>query len=209
KGQGGPATGPVGSAKPDDGSPKKPDVDESLEPVRAIVEGRGTAVVRADRAGSVQAVVKALGEAKVSWALHGGEGMLDDTAVLAGQKPAVLLEPEVIREDQGKLRNIAAVYGDMGLPVSFGSGECAGAANLPLHVAYAVRYGLSPEDAMLALTRRPAQVFQLDDRIGSLRKGKDADLVVFSGNPFETGSRVLLVVINGSVVVDRREEQTR
>ena len=59
---------------------------------------------------------------------------------------------------------------------------------------------------MQALTLWPAQAFHLDDRIGSLEKGKDADLVVFSGNPFETQSRVLLVVCNGRVVVDNREE---
>ena len=46
----------------------------------------------------------------------------------------------------------------------------------------------------------------LHEHIGSLEKGKDADLVVFSGNPFEPMSRVLLVVCNGRVVVDNREQ---
>ena len=83
----------------------------------------------------------------------------------------------------------------------------SGARFLPLHVAYAVRYGLSPADALAALTLWPAKAFKLDDRIGSLEKGKDADFVVFSGDPFEPQSRVLLVVCNGTVVKDNRESK--
>ena len=88
----------------------------------------------------------------------------------------------------------------------FGTGNCAGTRYLPMHASYAVRYGLSPQDALQALTLWPAMTFHLDDRIGSLEKGKDADLVVFSGNPFEPMSKVLLVVCNGRVVVDNREQ---
>jgi len=47
----------------------------------------------------------------------------------------------------------------------------------------------------------------LDDRIGSLRRGKDADFVVFTGNPFEMTSRVLLVVSDGHIVVDQRSKE--
>ena len=92
------------------------------------------------------------------------------------------------------------------MPILFGTGNCQGTQFLPLHVAYAVRYGLSPQDALQALTLWPAQAFHLDDRIGSLEKGKAADMVVFSGNPFEPQNRVLLVVCTGKVVFDNREE---
>ena len=97
-----------------------------------------------------------------------------------------------------------AVFADRGQPIAFASGECAGTRHLPMHAAYAVRYGLSPADALAALTLWPAKTFHLDDRIGSLEKGKDADFVVFSGNPFEPQSRVLLVVCNGVIAVDNR-----
>ena len=62
------------------------------------------------------------------------------------------------------------------------------------------------QDALQALTMWPAEAFHLDHRIGSLQKGKDGDMVVFSGNPFEPMSKVLLVVCNGRVVVDNREQ---
>jgi imidazolonepropionase-like amidohydrolase len=88
----------------------------------------------------------------------------------------------------------------------FGTGDCAGARFLPLHAAYAVRYGLDPQAALAALAANAAAAFKLDDRIGTLAKGKDADFVVFSGDPFEPTSRVLLVGCNGELVVDRRKE---
>ena len=101
---------------------------------------------------------------------------------------------------------LSYLLADHDLPIMFGTGNCAGTRFLPMHAAYAVRYGLSPQDALQALTMWPAEAFHLDHRIGSLQKGKDGDMVVFSGNPFEPMSKVLLVVCNGRVVVDNREQ---
>ena len=82
----------------------------------------------------------------------------------------------------------------LGLPVTLGSSECRGTGNLPLHAAYAVRYGWSAEDALAAMTTVPARTFHLDD-VGSLQKGRDADFVVFSGSmPVPVGAMVDLRV---------------
>lgn len=190
----------------DDGRPKAPKVDQNLEPMRAVLTGKASLVVRCDRAPAIKDVVELLEKEKVSYLLAGCDDLLDDQSLLGGKTPAVVVGPEVVVEDDGELVNVAATFADYGMPIVFGSGNCQGTQFLPLHAAYAVRYGLSPQDALQALTLWPAKAFHLDDRIGSLEKGKDADLVVFSGNPFEPQSRVLLVVCNGRVVVDNREE---
>jgi imidazolonepropionase-like amidohydrolase len=196
--------------KPDEaGKPKAPKIDENLEPMRAALEKRATLVVRTSRGAAIRDVVELLEKEQVPYVLQGAEDLLDQPELLGGKKPPVLLGPDTLREEDGKLQNRAAMFSDQNLPVLFGSGECKGASNLPLHVAYAVRYGLSPADALASLTSATARAFQLGDRIGSLAKGKDADLVVFSGNPFEPQSRVLLVVCNGRIVVDRRSETPR
>ena len=143
---------------------------------------------------------------KISYVLADCDDLLDDASLLGDARPAIVVGPEVVVEEDGELINVAATFADFGMPILFGSGNCEGTRYLPLHVAYAVRYGLSPQDALQALTLWPAQAFHLDDRIGSLEKGKDADVVVFSGSPFEPQSRVLLVICNGRVVVDNREE---
>jgi imidazolonepropionase-like amidohydrolase len=80
---------------------------------------------------------------------------------------------------------------------------------LPLHAAHAIRYGMDPEEALKALTIYPARMFKLDDRVGSLKRGKDADFVVYSGSPFEMTSHIKLVVVNGRVVVDNRKKEAR
>jgi imidazolonepropionase-like amidohydrolase len=150
-------------------------------------------------------VVALFAAEKLPFVLQSAEGILDDEKVVGPDHPGVIVEPDGVREEAGVIKNLAADFTDLGLPVAFGSAACGAAQWLPLHVAYAVRYGMSPQDALLALTRNPARLFELDDRIGSLRRGKDADFVVFSGDPFEPTSRVLLVVVNGEVAVDQRE----
>jgi imidazolonepropionase-like amidohydrolase len=194
------------TAKPEEeGKPKAPKVDENLEPMRAAIEKRATLVVRVNRGPAIRDVVELLEKEQIPYVLHGAEDLLDDSRPLQGKKPTVMVGPETVSEEKGVLRNVAAALTDLDLPITFGSGECAGAKLLPLHAAYSVRYGLSPAEALMALTSWSARAFLVDDRIGSLARGKDGDLVVFSGNPFEPQSRVLLVVCNGRVVVDRRE----
>jgi imidazolonepropionase-like amidohydrolase len=60
-----------------------------------------------------------------------------------------------------------------------------------------VRKGMSEADALRSLTLEPAKIFRLDDRIGSLEEGKDADFVVLDGPPLEWESRVRQVFIEG------------
>lgn len=190
-----------------EGKPKAPKVDENMEPLRAVVENRATLVVNVKRGPAIRDTIELLEKEKLRYVLQDVEDLLDDAALAGDSKPTVIVGPEVVEEEQGnQLRCVPATLGDRDYRVLFGSGECAGAKNLPLHVTYAVRYGLAPTDALAALTSWPAEAFGLQDRIGSLQKGRDGDLVVFSGNPFEPQSRVLLVVCNGRIVVDHRQE---
>ena len=73
--------------------------------------------------------------------------------------------------------------------------------------AITVRGGLSADLALKAVTLDPAQALHLDQQIGSLEKGKDADFVVLSGEPFSVYTRVLETYIDGKQVFDagRRE----
>ncbi len=64
----------------------------------------------------------------------------------------------------------------------------------------AVKHGLSTDLALKALTLHPAEILGVADRVGSLAAGKDADLVIWSGDPFDLRSRVELTMINGQVV---------
>ena len=76
---------------------------------------------------------------------------------------------------------------------------------LPLLAAFAVKGGLDRNVALRAITLSAAEVLGVADRIGSIEPGKDADLVVFSGDPFNYRSVVLRVFIDGKSVFERTE----
>ena len=61
------------------------------------------------------------------------------------------------------------------------------------------RFGLPREAALAAVTSEAAAILGVEDRIGTLERGKDADLVAFDGDPLQPTSRVVLVVVNGEV----------
>ncbi len=72
---------------------------------------------------------------------------------------------------------------------------------LPLCAGLAVKAGLSEDEAFKAITINAAEILGIDNRVGSIEQGKDADLVVFSSNPLrDILSEVLLTVIDGKVV---------
>ena len=68
---------------------------------------------------------------------------------------------------------------------------------------------MAPEDALRALTINPATIAEVDDRVGSIEVGKDADLVVINGPWYELTSRVDLVYVDGRLAFDRATEEGR
>ncbi len=193
---------------PDDGKPKKPKVDEGLEPIRAWIEKKIPAIIKTARAPAVKEVIRFFTDKeKLPYVLHGVEDAIDTPEILGETAPPVILGPQLVRREKGKVVNAAATLANRGVKLAFATGDTEGSRYLPLHTAHAIRWGLDPQAALEALTIEPARMFKIDDRVGSLERGKDADLVVFSGNPFEMTSRVLLVVCNGRVVFDERAER--
>lgn len=75
---------------------------------------------------------------------------------------------------------------------------------LPLCAALAAKKGMSEQAALRAITINAARICRVDDRLGSLKEGKDADFAVFTGSPLQLESRVLITVMNGHIVYRRR-----
>ena len=190
-----------------DGSPQKPKVDESLEPLRLLWEKKIPAIVRVQRAPAIADVMKWFEQQKLPLILADAGDAVDTPELIAKGLPPLLLGPQVLREERRSIVNVPALFADRGHKLAIGTGDVRGARWLPVHAALAVRYGMDPQEALKALTLYPAQMFQLADRIGSIERGKDADLVVFAGGgPFEPTSRIVFVMVNGKVVVDSRRE---
>ncbi|MBU2878464.1 MULTISPECIES: amidohydrolase family protein [Aliiglaciecola] len=68
------------------------------------------------------------------------------------------------------------------------------------HAGNAVSHGLPWDAGLAALTINPAKIFGIDDKVGSLSKGKQADVVVWSGDPMEVAEGAEVVIINGELV---------
>ena len=68
---------------------------------------------------------------------------------------------------------------------------------LPLSAAMAVRAGMDPEEALRAITINAARIAGIDNRVGSLKPGKDADIVLCSAHPFDMSCKVQAVFIDG------------
>ncbi len=100
-----------------------------------------------------------------------------------------------------------AVMNDAGVVVSFNSDSNELARRLNTEAAKAVRYGgLSEVDALKFVTINPAKQLRIDNRVGSLETGKDADFVIWSGHPLSTYTICEQTWIEGRKFFDRQED---
>jgi imidazolonepropionase-like amidohydrolase len=97
---------------------------------------------------------------------------------------------DVTLENPGKLA-------EAGVHVSLQMDTTSGTKWLPVATGLVVREGMEEEEAFRAITLNPAEVVGVDDRMGSLEVGKDADIAIFDGHPFHTYTRCVHTIIEG------------
>ena len=91
------------------------------------------------------------------------------------------------------------------------SGRGPGSRNVrrqPVPASLSVAYGLSEEEAIKALTINPAKILGIDDQVGSLEKGKTANMIICSKSLIQLSSKIHTVIINGKII-PRTSVQTR
>jgi imidazolonepropionase-like amidohydrolase len=91
----------------------------------------------------------------------------------------------------------AGIMAKAGVKVAIRTDEIENVRNLPFHAAFAASYGLGKEEAWKAVTINPAEIFGVADKYGSVEKGKVANLIVATGDPFETRAQIMHVFIDG------------
>lgn len=184
-----------------DGRPLPPKVDQSLEPLKALLEKKVPAAVKVSTPAQIREVLAVLADKhKLPVTLIGAEGASSHAAALAEKKVTVIVPPNVLRKRQYRDYHQADDLARHKVPIAFQSNLEDGARHIPAVVLFAVERGLDAEAALEALTIGAAKAFKIDDRVGTLEPGKDADMVIFSGHPFQEAGRVLRIVVDGKEV---------
>jgi imidazolonepropionase-like amidohydrolase len=118
---------------------------------------------------------------------------------LAAANVTVVVGPAMIAyDDENRAINLAQALHEKGVEVCITTdADVVQQPFLRFQAAVAVKHGMDPAEALKAITINPARLAGVEERIGSLEPGKDADFVVFDGDPFDIQTRVVEVYIDG------------
>ena len=191
---------------------KRPDPDLELDALAKVLRREVPALVTAQTATEIMTALRLQKEFGFDLVLDGAaEAYLVLDEIRAAGVP-VLLHPTMVRPG-GELENAAfdtaAKLRDAKIPFAFQSGYESYVPKTRVvlfEAAIAAANGLTFDQALAAITIDAARIVGVDQRVGSLEQGKDADLALFDGDPFEYTSRVCGVVIEGEVVSEHAAE---
>lgn len=175
-----------------------------LEALQPVLDGAVPLIVDVHRASDIEAVLRIAAEHGIDLAIRGGSEawMVADRLAAAGVP--VILKP-LSNSPSGFDRlgarfDNAALLHRAGVDVIIGSFSSHNALRLTLEAGNAVRHGLPWDAALRAVTLAPAALLGLGDSYGAIEPDRVANLVVWTGDPFEIGTRVATVIIRGRVV---------
>ena len=177
-----------------------------LEALQPVVSGAALVLVNVDRAADIRLVLGLAKEFGLKVAIVGGAEAWKVAPDLAAAKVPVLTGAlDNLPSDFSSLgasQENAALLRKAGVPVilTAGTRETFNVRKIRQHAGNAVAYGLSWDEALRAVTLTPAEVFGVADQIGSIAQGKVANLVVWSGDPFEFSTDAEHVFVRGKEV---------
>lgn len=167
-----------------------------------VVDGKVPLVMEAHRASDLTALLALAEQEKLRVIVSGGAEAWMVARELAAAKVPVILQPSTMEPfsfDALHARDdAAALLAAAGVPLVISSGGTDnGTSRLRQEAGIAVSYGLPWRAALAAITSVPARVFGIDSEVGTIAKGKRADVVLWSGDPFETETAADVVVVAG------------
>ena len=102
----------------------------------------------------------------------------------------------------------ASLLNEMGIVTAVNSDDAEMARRLNHEAAKGIKYGgMSEEDALKLVTLNPAKLLHIDDRVGSLKIGKDADVVVWTDNPLSIYAKPAQTIVDGYVMFDETRDR--
>lgn len=187
---------------------KRPDRNLSNEILVKVLQKEVPALITAQSARDIITAIRLRDEFGFELIIDGGAEAYSVLEEIKASGVTVVVHPTMVR-NYGDTKHAtytnAHKLHQAGIPFVFQSGfegYVPKTRVVTFEAALAVANGLDYDAALQALTIDAAKLLKLEDRIGSLKPGKDADIVLYDGDPFEYTSHVLKVFINGILVSD-------
>jgi imidazolonepropionase-like amidohydrolase len=189
---------------------KLPTLDTRLAVLSEVVSGKLPAIFNAYRADDIDTAIRIGTEFHLKYMISSAtEGYLITDAIRKAGAPVLLgpvMQAPFRHETANATYENAAIVSQANIPMALMTGYEAYVPKsriLLFEAAIAATNGLGLENALRAITISAAKLLGVDGRLGSLTAGKDADVVVFDGDPFEYTSHVQTVLVGGAVTYQR------
>jgi imidazolonepropionase-like amidohydrolase len=187
-----------------------------LEAMIPVVEGRLPLLVSVDRQSDIDAAMRLAKEFNIKLIVGGGAEAWMMADKLAAARIPVLTGAENNIPDGfeklGQRQENAGLLRKAGVSVALignaggGDEEAFNVRNIKQEAGNAVAYGMTWDDALRAVTLAPAEVFGVSDRVGSLQAGREGNVVIWSGDPFEFTTRAEHVFVRGREYNDKTRQ---
>ncbi|HHY35965.1 MAG TPA: amidohydrolase [Firmicutes bacterium] len=191
-----------------DGNSKEPDRDLKMEALARVLRREIKARIHAHRLDDIMTAIRIAEEFNLDFVIeHATEGYLI-ADILAHKGVPCTVGPLLMSRAKMELLQVSlanpGILAKAGVKVAIQCDTTTNTRWLALHAGIAVREGMPEDAAWRSITINPAEILGIDSRLGSIEPGKDADLVIWSGHPFETLTVAEKVFIEGELVFQRK-----
>lgn len=184
---------------------EKPDYDIKMEALLKVLKKEIPIKAHAHRADDILTAIRVAKEFGLRITIeHCTEGHLIKD-ILVEEGVSAIVGPLISERSKIELKNLSlkvpGILSEAGITVAIMTDHpVVPIQYLSLCAALAVKEGMDEELALKAITINAARIAGIDDRVGSIEPGKDADLVILDGHPFELKTKVVKTIINGKEV---------
>lgn len=185
---------------------KRPSPDLKMDMLVKLLNGKVKGLIYANKTNDIMNAIRLSKEFGFKLVIEGAAEAYRLTDEIKAAKAEVILHATMARNGGDMVnmtRESAALLTAADIPVSIETGYEAYVPKtrvLLFEAAQAMVQGLNYDEAIKAVTIHPAKLLGIDTRVGSIVTGKDADLVLYNGDPFEYLTKVCAVLIEGKVV---------
>jgi len=185
---------------------KAPEYDMKMEALAKVIRKEIPIKAHAHRADDILTALRIAKEFNIDITLdHCTEGHLIIDYLKEGIQKGIILGPSLSNRSKVELKNLTfktpGILSKAGMKVAIMTDHpVIPLQYLPVCAGIAAREGMDEVEALKAITINAAEILGIDGNVGSLEIGKDADIVIYSGHPFDLRSKVDFVMINGIIV---------